>query len=80
MVRLDLQKFKHKINTPEIEKENMLIVNKLFHRQQEKIINFRYIAERLRSQMGIVSLIRQSLFPYNISDCGDENGEREFDF
>lgn len=71
MVRLDLQKFKHKINAPEIEKENMELMNKLFHRQQEKILNFKYIAERLRSQMGIINLIRQSLFPYNITDSKD---------
>lgn len=68
MVRLDLQKFKHKIDQPEIDKDNMKLLEALFYKKQEKILNYRYIAERLRSLMGIMPLIRQSLFPYSFKD------------
>lgn len=49
MVRLDLQKFKHKTSQQEIEKENLKIVQEVFSKHQEKILNYKAIAQRLRS-------------------------------
>ena len=63
LVRLDLNKFKHKTNHIDLEKDNIKLINKFFFRQQEKIINYKFIAEKLRSNMGIMPLMRQALFP-----------------
>lgn len=67
LVRQDLQKFKHKTRHFDIKKENMKLVEQLFNEKQEKIIDFKTFARKLRSDMGIEELIRDSIFPYSLT-------------
>ena len=46
-----------------IDKKGLNIIEKLFEEKQEKTLNFKDIADRVRTDMNIMPLIRMSLFP-----------------
>ena len=49
MVRLDLQKFKHKTTQQQIIKSDLKMIVNTFLKMKEKIMNYKHISERIRS-------------------------------
>lgn len=63
LVIQNVQKIKHKTRFNQVNKEALHVIETLFKEKQEKVLNFKEVSARVREDMGIMTLIRHSMFP-----------------